>query len=138
MYGTGNGASVNASDKVVIGNTAVSLIGGYAPGGWSILSDAQFKKDIKEDVPGLEFINKLKPVTYHLEARKFERFLGRPDSILNKMKALMIELKPASRICCGRCLKTAQSIGYDFDGIHHPKMIKTIIHLHMMYLLCRS
>src|SRR6266496_684341 len=116
-------AIVNASNKVVIGNTAVEVIGGYAPGGWSILSDGRFKKDIKGDVPGLEFINKLKPVTYHLEARKFEKFLGKSDSVLNQTKTAYD--KAESRLRTGFVAqdveKAAKELEYDFDGIHHPE-----------------
>ena len=37
---------VNASNKAVIGNNSVTVIGGHV--GWSILSDGRFKKNIKE------------------------------------------------------------------------------------------
>jgi trimeric autotransporter adhesin len=45
--------------QVRIGNTSVSSIGGQVS--WSTLSDGRFKRDIREDVSGLEFINKLRP-----------------------------------------------------------------------------
>ena len=62
----GNGAIVNASDKVVIGNAAILTIGGYA--GWTTYpSDSRFKKNVKENVPGLAFIKKLRPVTYNID-----------------------------------------------------------------------
>jgi hypothetical protein len=116
-------ASVNANNKVVIGNSAVSVIGGYAPGGWSILSDARFKKDIKVNVPGLAFINKLKPVTYHLEARKFEKFLGRHDSVVNKMKDAYDKAEGTLRtgFIAQEVEATAKEINYAFDGVHHPE-----------------
>lgn len=47
----GYNASVDASNKVRIGNTGVSSIGGQV--GWSIFSDGRYKKDIRENVPGL-------------------------------------------------------------------------------------
>jgi hypothetical protein len=42
----GYAATVNASNKVVVGNSSVTVIGGQV--GWSILSDGRFKSNIKE------------------------------------------------------------------------------------------
>lgn len=56
-------ASVTASNRVRIGNTAITQIGGQVA--WSNLSDARLKKNIQPSRLGLEFINKLKPVTYN-------------------------------------------------------------------------
>ena len=61
----GYGAYAFASDQVVIGNTTVTDIGGFS--NWKNFSDGRFKKNIKEEVPGLSFINKLRPVTYNLD-----------------------------------------------------------------------
>ena len=57
-------AVVNASNKVVIGNSSVTTIGGYAI--WSNYSDRRLKENIvhKNDL-GLNFINKLQTVSYN-------------------------------------------------------------------------
>ena len=65
-------AKVNASNKVLIGNSNVTSIGGYAS--WSNFSDGRFKRNIKENVPGLSFINKLRPVTYTLDIDAINEF----------------------------------------------------------------
>lgn len=70
----GYGALADASDKVRIGNTDVNSIGGQV--GWTSFSDERIKKDIKENVPGLEFIKGLKPVTYHFSVAKENELLG--------------------------------------------------------------
>ena len=62
---------MDASNKVVIGNTAVTSIGGYAD--WTNFSDGRYKRNVKENVPGLAFINKLKPVTYTLDINAIEK-----------------------------------------------------------------
>ncbi|MEM9687601.1 MAG: tail fiber domain-containing protein, partial [Bacteroidota bacterium] len=71
----GAGVMPTASNQVRIGNGNVLSIGGYA--GWSNLSDGRFKKDIKEDIPGLDFITKLRPVSYALDRAKLHTFLGK-------------------------------------------------------------
>jgi len=59
----GNGATVNANNKVRIGDTNVSVIEGQVA--WSNPSDRRLKENIEESVLGLEFINKLNPVTFN-------------------------------------------------------------------------
>ena len=58
-------ATVNASNQVRIGNSAVTSIGGFT--NWTNLSDGRLKKNVNEDVPGLAFIRQLRPVTYNLD-----------------------------------------------------------------------
>ncbi|OHA79336.1 MAG: hypothetical protein A2747_02755 [Candidatus Yonathbacteria bacterium RIFCSPHIGHO2_01_FULL_44_41] len=53
---------VDASNKVRIGNTAVTVIGGQVA--WSNLSDARLKKDVVDYTHGLDFITRLRPVSF--------------------------------------------------------------------------
>jgi hypothetical protein len=117
----GYSAKVNASNKVVIGNASVSVIGGQV--NWSILSDGRFKKDIQQNVPGLSFINKLNPVTYHINQEKLERFLGRNDSIVQSMKPdfAASDKKLRTGLIAQEVEKAAQEINYDFDGVNAPQ-----------------
>ncbi|MBL0051486.1 MAG: tail fiber domain-containing protein [Bacteroidetes bacterium] len=59
----GYGASVNASNKVRVGNTAVTSIGGQV--GWTTVSDIRLKENINDSKLGLNFILNLHPVTYN-------------------------------------------------------------------------
>ena len=61
----GYNTSITASYQVRIGDGSVTSIGGYA--NWTNISDGRVKKNIKQNVPGLSFINKLQPVTYNLD-----------------------------------------------------------------------
>jgi trimeric autotransporter adhesin len=59
----GNGAIITGSNLIVLGNSSISAI--YAEvTGFSALSDRRHKKDIADLDLGLEFIDKLKPVSY--------------------------------------------------------------------------
>ena len=58
-------AFATSSNQVRIGNNYVTSIGGYAA--WTIVSDNRIKKNIRTDVPGLAFINRLQPVTFNLD-----------------------------------------------------------------------
>jgi trimeric autotransporter adhesin len=60
----GSYASAIATNSAKFGNASVSTIGGYA--NWSIYSDIRLKENIiYKDEPGLDFILKLKPVSYN-------------------------------------------------------------------------
>ncbi len=61
----GNSASVDASNKIRIGNDDVTWIGGHSV--WQNTSDVRMKKDIENTDLGLDFINKLRPVSYKLK-----------------------------------------------------------------------
>ncbi len=68
----GYNAIVDASNKVRIGNTAVVSIGGQV--GWTTFSDGRYKKDVKENVPGLSFIKSLRPVTYTVNVKGLNEY----------------------------------------------------------------
>lgn len=55
-------ANITASNQVRIGNANVSSIGGEV--GWSTMSDARLKQNIRPIALGLPFIMDLRPVTY--------------------------------------------------------------------------
>ena len=120
-------AIVNASNKIVLGaNMAGMVIGGYAA--WSNLSDGRFKENIKEDVPGLKFITKLRPVTYTVNTQKLEAHImqNMPDSIKTKRKQKPEDYaRAAAKIQTGfvaqEVEKLAKELNYDFDGVNAPQ-----------------
>ncbi|HHZ64575.1 MAG TPA: hypothetical protein EYN51_03605, partial [Flavobacteriales bacterium] len=71
--GLGYNADCTAANQVRIGNNSVTSIGGYVS--WTNLSDARFKENIEENVKGLAFIAKLRPVTYNMSVHKVEQFI---------------------------------------------------------------
>ncbi len=60
----GMDAYCDATDQVRLGNYFVSSIGGKV--GWSALSDARAKSEIRELDLGLDFVLALRPVSYHI------------------------------------------------------------------------
>jgi trimeric autotransporter adhesin len=63
--GLGQGVLITASNQVRVGNTSVNSIGGQV--GWTTFSDERVKKDIREDIHGLDFIMRLRPVSYNYD-----------------------------------------------------------------------
>jgi hypothetical protein len=69
----GSLANVTANNQVRIGNTQVTSIGGQVS--FTTFSDSRYKKNVSEDVPGLTFIEKLRPVTYMLDVQALNHTL---------------------------------------------------------------
>jgi trimeric autotransporter adhesin len=120
----GANAVVNASNKVRIGNATVTVVEGAAPYTW--VSDGRFKNNISaDDVKGLEFITKLRPVVYNLDTRKFQEFLTKnmADSVRDEYLKQDFTTSSAIRqsgFIAQEVEKAAQEIGYDFNGVHAP------------------
>lgn len=118
----GNSASATASNQIRIGNTAVSSIGGKV--GWSTLSDGRFKKNIAEDVPGLSFINKLRPVTYTLDIAALDKTTGiaEPAATTEDIEAKAAAAKEKhTGFVAQEVEKAAMQLKYDFGGVDKPK-----------------
>ncbi len=113
---------VTASNQVRIGSTFINSIGGYD--GWSNVSDGRFKKNIVNEVPGLAFINLLKPVTYNLKAEALDRKL-RGERDLEDVHAIRALKEKEARVYSGfiaqEVEQMAESLGYDFSGVDRPQ-----------------
>ena len=78
----GANTKTTGSNEIRIGNSGVTSIGGEVT--WSTLSDGRFKKDIREDVSGLAFVNGLRPVSYSIDKSALRAFLGESDMIYER------------------------------------------------------
>ena len=80
----GTNASVDQNNRTYIGNTSMTSIGGQV--NWSVISDGRYKKDVAENVKGLDFIMKLRPVTYSYDFDKINgiNYSNDKSLILNK------------------------------------------------------
>ena len=102
-------------------NSFTTRIGGYRP--YTNMSDARFKIDVTANVPGIEFIKRLRPVTYRWDMVKLAQLDGNAKSLSAISEAL--------REQNGRELNTgflaqevesaAKEIGYEFSGISKPQ-----------------
>ncbi len=123
-------ALCTGSFEVRIGDTNVNRIGGNV--GWSRLSDGRFKADISEDVMGLDFINALRPITYHLDRiamndwylnnfpwlqDEFQEFSGDLDSLPDILYSGFIAQEVE---------ETANQLGYEFSGVDAPQNDKDL------------
>ncbi len=115
----GFNAVITANNQIRLGNTTVTSIGGFA--NWTIASDARFKTDIKDNVPGLSFIKKLRPVTYHLDMDAIAKFNHIPDSLRQKDDERQKAAMRQTGFIAQEVELAAQSLGYEFSGVDAPK-----------------
>jgi len=110
-------AVVDASNKVRIGNAAVTSIEGQVP--FTTPSDGRFKFHVQEDVKGLDFILKLRPVTYQFDVEKFDG-RGASGGLATQAAYRKAAAIRRSGFIAQEVEKAAQSSGYSFSGIVRP------------------
>jgi len=125
----GSNTSMTASNQVRVGNTSVTSVGGQV--GWTTLSDARIKRNIQNNVSGLEFILKLRPVTYNIDVVEADKFLGL-DGLKSHTTTEEIEAKSAkskivySGFIAQEVEAAAKQSTYEFSGVDAPKNDKDL------------
>jgi hypothetical protein len=123
----GYNAVANASNKVRIGNSAVTVIEGQVP--FTTPSDGRFKYQIQEDVKGLAFIMQLRPITYQFNVQQFDA-QQQPQDKRMATAAIPASLQTAyaeaaairrSGFIAQEVEKAADATGYNFSGLIKPK-----------------
>lgn len=125
----GQGTIVGGSSVAVFGNPATGAYYGYA--NWTNISDGRYKKNIKENVPGLDFIKKLRPITYNLKATELDAFLHRDEKKQRKMNDAAItsytkalqdkEAITYTGFSAQEVESVAKELGFNFSGVDAPK-----------------
>ena len=124
----GANTTITASDQVRLGNNAVTSIGGQVD--WTTLSDSRFKTENAAKVPGIDFIKKLRPVTYYVDYEAMNRYLEVPkgkdgtdrtsadgQSTYNPEYVKSLE----SGFMAQEVEQAAKELGYEFNGVDAPK-----------------
>jgi hypothetical protein len=132
----GYATTATASSTARFGNPSTTSYGGWA--GWTNLSDGRYKKNVKENVPGLEFINKLRPVTYTMDATGLDAFyhknpasrtagdkksdsLSTGAAVFFQTALLEKEKITYTGFIAQEVEATAKAIGFDFSGVDAAK-----------------
>ena len=125
-------ATATASNQVRIGNSSVTSIGGYQ--NWTNISDIRYKRDIREDVSGIDFIIGLRPITYNLDTQALADKLG--ENMIIDENGNSTRVQPSYEIRNAREQKASKRnsgfiaqeveelsnrLGYDFSGVEVPE-----------------
>jgi|GEM_PF-4407038 len=114
---------VTATNQARIGNSFTTSIGGYA--GWSNISDGRVKRNIRETVPGLSFINALRPVNYTVDINSIERITQPSSSVFDdpvyRQQKREQEAQVHSGFIAQEVEQAAADLQFEFSGIDRPK-----------------
>ncbi|MEO7312697.1 MAG: tail fiber domain-containing protein [Chitinophagaceae bacterium] len=113
----GYATTVSANNQIRVGNAAVSSIGGQT--GWTTVSDERVKMNVQENVPGLDFITKLRPVTYNYNLPMIDQIIK--PKISTDISNTSNTTTRFSGFLAQEVLRTATEAGYDFSGVDKPQ-----------------
>ncbi|MEO0583570.1 MAG: tail fiber domain-containing protein, partial [Bacteroidota bacterium] len=112
--------NISTDNTVYLGNASTTTIGGAV--NWTAISDGRFKQNIQHDIPGLDFIMALRPVTYQFDVERMQQFTGMGD--LSDSLQAYTQAKEAIRysgFIAQEVEAAAAHIHYDFSGVQSPK-----------------
>jgi hypothetical protein len=122
----GNGALVFQDNMMRLGNSAVTRIETQV--GLTVVSDGRYKYNVTEEVKGLDFIKKLRPVVYQYDTEKMDKiWMGEEfDTMVKHNPQLLKDYQKASQIRYSGFIAqevetAAQTINYNFSGISKPE-----------------
>jgi FtsZ-binding cell division protein ZapB len=126
-YGIANG-QCTGDNQVLLGNTSITQIRAQVSS-ITTYSDARMKFNIKDDVKGLDFIMKLKPVTYNEDPTILHKIWGTPDSLLKNIDHSQIKQQRFIGFLAQDVEKAAKESGFAFPGIDVPSNDKEVYSL---------
>jgi len=118
----GNIAICPDNSTVRIGNPANWSYGGYA--NWTNISDGRFKTNVQENVHGLDFIMKLRPVTYQLDVTGlFQRINNSSVSSNEQMQQAIAQKEEMvwTGFIAQEVETAADQVGFNFSGVDKPR-----------------
>ena len=118
-YGITNGENTG-DNQVLLGNTAITQIRAQV-GSITTYSDARMKFNVKEDIKGLPFVLKLRPVTYNQNPEILHQIWGTPDSLLSKIDHSDIKKKRFIGFLAQEVEQAMNETGFEFPGIEKPE-----------------
>jgi len=118
--------STASGNKVVIGNTSVASIGGYA--NWTDFSDGRSEKNVAENVPGLTFIRLLRPITYTLDIKGLNTLSqgGNDASAIDEAAMAEKEKVVYTGFIPQEVEASAKKANYNFSGVVAPQNDKDL------------
>src|SRR5678816_1334397 len=113
------GGVVNANNRIELGNTSVNVIAGQVS--FSTYSDARIKDNIQADVPGLDFINRLQPVTYNINIHRENEMIGKSNTDHTWPGKYDLEKVRMTGFLAQDVENAAREAHYDFSGVQKPE-----------------
>lgn len=114
-----------ADNQIALGNTSITAIRSQVSG-ITTYSDKRFKTNIKEDVKGLDFIMRLRPVTYNVRPTELHKIWGTNKKDMEGIDHKDIENKLQMGFIAQEVEQAAKETGFNFVGLDVPKSDKEV------------
>ncbi len=115
----GNDGYLNAfQNQAFIGNLSTIWIGGQV--NWSTFSDSRIKTAVSEDIKGLDFITRLRPVSYYKNFAAMTALTGNKEIEDSQGKFDGEQVKYSGFLAQEVEIAAKQS-NYNFSGLHTPR-----------------
>ena len=93
---------------------------------WTNVSDQRFKKNIREEVYGVDFIKALRPVTYELDQASIKRWHAENFGLQEDGEVRQEQMESENPIIHSGFLAQeveacAKTLSYEFSGVDAPK-----------------
>jgi hypothetical protein len=122
----GNGALIFQNNMMRLGNSAVTRIETQV--GLTVVSDGRYKFNVTEEVKGLAFIKKLRPVIYQYNTQLMDKewMKSEFDTMVKHNPQLLKDYEIASNIRYSGFIaqeveQAAKESNYDFNGVSKPE-----------------
>lgn len=107
----GDAAVVTASNQVRIGDVGITSIGGQV--GWTSFSDGRYKTNVSEDVPGIAFIESLRPLTFRVDQASLK-------AEVQNDKPVTSPARKHTGFIAQEVERAANELGFEFSGVDVP------------------
>ena len=88
---------------------------------WTATSDGRFKKNVRQDVPGIDFVDGLRAVTYNFDVAELAKFTAEaiPDNLKHDYAAKN-DIRYSGFIA-QEVEDLANALGHEFSGVDAPQ-----------------
>ncbi|MCF8298785.1 MAG: tail fiber domain-containing protein [Saprospiraceae bacterium] len=118
----GYGASISGNNQIHLGNTSITEIKGQVS--FTQYSDARVKIQVQENVPGLDFITQLRPVTYYFDIEKENQIMGINQTASTDHSE--VDSIRFTGFIAQEVETAANNVNYNFSGVKTPKNDKEL------------
>ncbi|MEP6646017.1 MAG: tail fiber domain-containing protein [Saprospiraceae bacterium] len=112
-------ATTSKDNVIVLGNYSIRHIYSAQPS-ITTISDGRFKKNISTDIHGLDFITKLRPVSYNLDVEGLNNFQDKKADNLDRDDVSKAESIRHDGFIAQEVEKAAKAVNYNFSGLKTP------------------
>ena len=113
-------ATASENDVIVLGNSSIQKL--YcAQTTITAISDGRFKNNIRDDIHGLDFILKLKPISYNLNITKLNGFQGKKTNESDEKSIKQAEEIRHNGFIAQDVETAAKAVNYNFSGLKSPQ-----------------